>query len=201
MTQTDRELLEAFLAGDVAAFEALYTRRKGSTFSVIRKLLPAAEAEEVHQDVWLKVIEGKALPAADYFERWILQTARHAALDRCRRNRSQAQRTQDAERASPGYTEETCSDSLLARKLARVLDKLKPEQRQLILAQTIEGHSYAEIAGALGIPVQKVTSRLHEARRQCHRLLEPVRRELGIKPRRPPLEPSPEAQESSDRST
>jgi RNA polymerase sigma-70 factor (ECF subfamily) len=51
-----------------------------------------------------------------------------------------------------------------ARKLARVLDGLEPEQRALFSLYELENRPCSEIADVLGVPVGTVHSRLHAAR-------------------------------------
>lgn len=49
--------------------------------------------------------------------------------------------------------------------VARALDALPPAQRAVVVLVDLEESSYVEAAGALGVPVGTVMSRLHRARR------------------------------------
>ncbi len=49
-------------------------------------------------------------------------------------------------------------------ELARAIDLLPIEQREALLLVTVEGFSYAEAAGALGIPIGTLMSRLGRGR-------------------------------------
>ena len=74
---TDDELMAAFIVGDAAAMEALYLRYRQSIYSwLLRMTGNAAEAEDIYQDVWLKVIRS----ASDYrpgnFKAWLWQIVR-----------------------------------------------------------------------------------------------------------------------------
>jgi len=62
-----------------------------------------------------------------------------------------------AQRASQG-------DALLVRDLDRAITRLPAEQRAVLLLVTLEEMSYEQVAGALGIPIGTVMSRLSRAR-------------------------------------
>jgi RNA polymerase sigma-70 factor (ECF subfamily) len=55
-------------------------------------------------------------------------------------------------------------DALLVRDLDRAITRLPAEQRAVLLLVTLEEMSYEQVAGALGIPIGTVMSRLSRAR-------------------------------------
>jgi len=55
-------------------------------------------------------------------------------------------------------------DGLLVRDLDRAITRLPAEQRAVLLLVTLEEMSYEQVAGALGIPIGTVMSRLSRAR-------------------------------------
>jgi len=67
-------------------------------------------------------------------------------------------------------TERTDTDRYL--DLQNCLQRLPPEQRQVLLLVTVENLSYQDTAGALGIPVGTVMSRLNRARNRLYELME-----------------------------
>lgn len=58
------------------------------------------------------------------------------------------------------------------RDLARSLDALGEEQREVVLLVGLEGLSYAEVAKILDVPIGTVMSRLSRGRRQLRELIE-----------------------------
>jgi RNA polymerase sigma-70 factor (ECF subfamily) len=62
-------------------------------------------------------------------------------------------------------------DSLQLRDLKRAMEKLAPEQRQVILLVGLEGLAYEEVAVILGVPVGTVRSRLSRGRDQLRQLM------------------------------
>ena len=61
---------------------------------------------------------------------------------------------------------------LEARDLERMLRRLPPEQREVLLLVVLEDMSYDETATALGIPIGTVMSRLSRAREKLRALME-----------------------------
>ncbi|MFG5411192.1 sigma factor [Piscinibacter sakaiensis] len=56
---SDDALLQAWAAGDAAAFERLYARHQAGLYRFVRRLLGtplAAQADEVFQEAWLRVL-------------------------------------------------------------------------------------------------------------------------------------------------
>jgi len=62
-------------------------------------------------------------------------------------------------------------DRVELRDMARALDTLPPEQRQVLLLVALEGLKYDEVASVLGVPVGTVMSRLSRAREALRRHL------------------------------
>ena len=55
--------------------------------------------------------------------------------------------------------------SIELRDLARALDSLPEEQHRVVILVGLEGLTYEETAGVLGVPIGTVMSRLHRARK------------------------------------
>ena len=64
------------------------------------------------------------------------------------------------------------SDMLEVTDLAACLDRLPPEQREVLLLVSLESLNYTQVGKILGIPVGTVTSRLARARMRLRALLE-----------------------------
>jgi RNA polymerase sigma factor (sigma-70 family) len=62
--------------------------------------------------------------------------------------------------------------TVVAQAALGAFDRLKPEQRALLFAVTVEGLSYQQAADMLGLPIGTVMSRLSRARKALYELTE-----------------------------
>lgn len=76
----------AYAGGDAAAFEQLYGRHKGPVFRyVLRSVKGRGEAEELFQDVWMKVVEARSrYVARAKFTTWLYTIAHNRLVDHWR---------------------------------------------------------------------------------------------------------------------
>jgi RNA polymerase sigma-70 factor (ECF subfamily) len=66
----------------------------------------------------------------------------------------------------------TQTDRLEVRDLDRLLQRLPPEQREVLLLVSVEELSYQEVASSLGVPIGTVMSRLSRARERLSAVIE-----------------------------
>ncbi len=164
---TTAEVGEAFVAGREPALEECYRRWSASIFSfALRNLGSISEAEDVTQQVFVSAWQTRqsyrmsagALPA------WLFGIARHRIVDR-QRVRGRELRLVDAARRQAEVDGPTPGpDRLLDRiVLAGVIDQL-PHPRGTILRMAFyEGHTYAQIAARLELPLGTVKSHARRA--------------------------------------
>src|SRR4051812_36319002 len=84
----DEELMQRYGAGDAAAFEVLYRRHRGPLFRfLLRQAGHAGAAEELFQDVWMKVIDSRArYEVRARFTTWLYTIAHNRLIDHYRAN-------------------------------------------------------------------------------------------------------------------
>jgi RNA polymerase sigma-70 factor (ECF subfamily) len=130
-----------------------------------RYLKNQEEAEDVVQEVFLRVLKHKAQPAN--FRAWIYRIARNCSLDVIRAG---GRRRDDGELppASRVDAELTgCLTRLVRREqqaeLKRALAQLSEDHREVLHLRYTEGLSRQETAEVLGLPETLVKSRLYEA--------------------------------------
>lgn len=132
-------------------------------FSVaLRFLRDRAVAEEVAQDVFLKLYE--ALPGLDTDEHvrfWLRRVTCHRAIDESRRRKLRprlalAQVPEPAEKPKPG-------DPLLSDVLRRLVGALPDKARAVVIMRYQEDLEPAEIGRILGMPSSSVKSLLHRS--------------------------------------
>ncbi len=94
---------------------------------------------------------------------WMFGIMHNAFVDRLRSQRSRPE--DSAGDAVPELPERaTQADRLEVRDLDRLLQRLPHDQREVLLLVGVEELSCQEVAGALGVPVGAVMSRLSRAR-------------------------------------
>ena len=176
-TETDEALMLAWQAGDVAAFDRIYERHRGGVFRyLLRHCRDRATAEELHQDVWLKLIAARArFDAAARFTTWLYSVARNRMIDHWRRNaahrlvsldddgdgRGIGELLEDSDTAgNPQRAATVLQESAL---LVAALEALPAAQRDAFLLHLEGGLAVGEIAALTSTPAETVKSRLRYA--------------------------------------
>src|SRR4051812_44708757 len=79
----DEDLMLRYCAGDAAAFETLYRRHRGAIYRyVLRQCGNAASADELFQDVWLRVVNARiGYEATAKFTTWVYRIAHNRLMD------------------------------------------------------------------------------------------------------------------------
>ena len=165
----------AYGRGDAAAFETLYGRHKGAVFRfVLRSVKTRGEAEEIFQDVWMRVIEARARyePKAK-FTTWLYTIAHHRLVDHWRAKGlalvSLDEEGDDGhapvEPAAPPTAEpqRQAEARETLERLAAALAAMPPAQREVFLLHHEGGLGIAEIAAATGSAQEAAKSRLRYA--------------------------------------
>ncbi len=136
----------------------------------------AHDAEDLTQDVFVRVFRSLHRFQPGTFEGWLHRITTNLFLDSARRKqkiRFDGLADNSAERlASPLRTPgEVLDDADLDHDVAAALDALLPEFRAAVVLCDIEGLSYEEIASALDIKIGTVRSRIHRGRAQLREAL------------------------------
>jgi RNA polymerase sigma-70 factor (ECF subfamily) len=171
--ETDEALMLAYAGGDAAAFERLYARHKGPLFRyVLRSVKGRGEAEELYQDVWMKVIEarGRYVPKAK-FTTWLYTVAHNRLVDHWRaRGLTIVASTDDEDSAVPELAAAPSAEPHRVSEARETLERLAAALAALPLAQREafllhhEGDlTAAEIAAATGTNEEAAKSRLRYA--------------------------------------
>ncbi len=166
MEAPDEQLMLAYSQGDAGAFETLYARHRGRLFRfVLRSVKGRAAAEELFQEIWIRVIEARARyqPQAR-FTTWLFTIAHHRLVDHWRKRGLTlvALEEETVEGASADPADEAAARQSLAR-FAAALEGLPALQREAFLLHEEGGLSVAGIAEATGTNEDAAKSRLRYA--------------------------------------
>jgi RNA polymerase sigma-70 factor (ECF subfamily) len=146
--------------GDAAAFERIYRCHVGQVWSLARRLLGAANADDATQDVFLHA--WRKLPqyrATGSFGAWLMTLARNQMVTRLTRAPAEPV-VLEAASAPAGHT----PDPADALELDAALHRLPQGARQVLVLRHFAGCTHQEIARTLGIGVGTSKSQLHRAR-------------------------------------
>jgi RNA polymerase sigma-70 factor (ECF subfamily) len=166
MDSPDEELMLAYGDGDAAAFETLYARHRGGLFRfVLRAVKDRGIAEELFQEVWVRVIEAREryAPKARFIT-WLYTIAHNLLVDHWRKKGLSlvALDSDDVPNESANPARQAEARESLAR-LVHALESLPAAQREAFLLHQEGGLSVAEIAAATGTGEEAAKSRLRYA--------------------------------------
>ena len=166
MESPDEELMLAYGRGDAGAFETLYGRHRGGLFRfVLRAVKDRGVAEELYQEVWVRVIEarGRYAPKARFIT-WLYTIAHNLMVDHWRKKGLSlvALDGDDVPNESANPARQAEARESLGR-LIQALEALPAAQREAFLLHEEGGLSVAEIAAVTGSGEEAAKSRLRYA--------------------------------------
>jgi len=171
----DEELMNRYRDGDAHAFEVLYTRHKGPLYRyLLRQCGAAALAEELFQDVWMKLIGARArYEARAKFTTYLYHLAHNRLIDHYRRARAGVpisydddpdelliEQVADSELLEP---DNELDRRRLGQRLLTQIAALPGAQREAFLLREESGLSLEQIAEVTGVTAETAKSRLRYA--------------------------------------
>ena len=177
MKASEHELVERCRHGDETAFRELVDQYKGLVFALIaRSIANRARAEELAQDVFLKVHKG--LPffrGESKLSTWmyrivinVLSTERPELATASLDDRDD----EDRPRLQPAADDRAFGDLVMKDRLQKAIEQLPVQYQVLINGHYLKGMRYEDLAEALNMPMGTVKTHLHRAKRRLRHLLE-----------------------------
>lgn len=171
--------------GEVQAFDQLVERWHGPLWRfVVRMVQDPAVAEELMQDIWLRLLRGlPALRNPAKLVSWMFSIARRAVMDRLRRRYAEADWVSLEDDPADPASDPAADNELGLGQLEQLEQLEKVEQLQDAVAELalperetvtlfyLHELSLQEVAEVLEIPVGTVKSRLHRARGRLRQTL------------------------------
>ena len=186
--RADEALMRAFGRGEDRAFEALYSRHRAATYRYFLRHAGGdrATADELHQDLWLKVIGARErYEAQAKFSTWLYTLARHRMVDHWRSRHgvtlasledeatvAQAEQSAAAMRDGSDDPLNSTMDAEARRRLLTALADVPQLQRDAFLLHVEGGLPLEEIAGLTAVSAETVKSRLRYGYRRLRAALE-----------------------------
>lgn len=166
MDVSDNALMAQWQGGEYEAFETLYHRHKASLLRYFQRQVSGPVAEELFQDVWLKVINSRDgfRPTAT-FKTWLYTVAHNRLIDCYRRQQKQPESVPIAEEQLTSGTNPSNQSSTLQelQHLLVLIKKLPTDQRNVFLLREEAGFTLPEIAELTGHSLEATKSKLRYA--------------------------------------
>lgn len=163
------------MAEPSAGFQAIHDAYRPRILRYLTRLVGQAEAEDLTQDVLIKISNGLRRFRGDAsLSTWIYRIATNTALDRLR---CAAAAESDPDPAQENGSPEASAPSVeagvirgeMSRCVREFVDRLPDNYRTVIVLSEIEGFSNAEIGEITGLTLDTVKIRLHRARERLRR--------------------------------
>jgi RNA polymerase sigma-70 factor, ECF subfamily len=174
----EHELVERCRQGDETAFRELVEQYKNLVFALIARSVPnRSRAEELSQDVFLKVYRG--LPyfrgeskLSTWIYRIVINALSQERPDLATTSFDDTGRDDDRTREQPAADDRAFGDLVLRDRVQKAIERLPIQYQVLINGHYMKGMRYEELAAAMDLPMGTVKTHLHRAKRQLRHLLE-----------------------------
>jgi len=169
---SDEDLMLQYVAGDTVAFESLYTRHKGPIYRYMLRLCRnEAVAEELFQEVWMKLITAREkYVASAKFTTYLYKLAHNLYIDHYRKQSVRIVEDLsvevgdiESERGSASNPEHLTQINQTMDRLITLLETLPNEQKEVFLLREEAGMTIPEIAETIGVNNEAAKSRLRYA--------------------------------------
>ena len=178
----DHELLDRYRRGDADALGELVELYRRPLFSFILRMTEGREdAEEIFQEVWLRVIRHQHRYRAKSFKSWIFRITHNLVIDRARKRRPvvdlqgpdpDGEDPFESRVPDPGPApHENLTGRELGDRIAEAVRGLPEEQREVFLMRMEADLPFKEIARIQGTSVNTALGRMHYAVGRLRNLL------------------------------
>ena len=171
---SDQELVKNYINGDNSSFEVLLNRHKNRVFAFIMSKIKNKDlSEDIFQDTYVKVVnslqkgkyneEGKFLP-------WVMRIAHNLVIDHFRKQKKmQMIRSNndfdifDVIKDSKINADEKLIKDQIFSDLNSLIDKLPPDQKEVLKMRYYEELSFKKIAEHFDISINTALGRMRYA--------------------------------------
>lgn len=164
-----------WIEGDISSFSVLYDYYIDKIFRFIYFKVPPGEAEDLTEDVFVKVMEKKHTfdPTKSSFSTWIYTIARNTVIDFLRARKVTSELTDSLEdeddSVQPAFLTEK---SLEMQNLKIALETLAKDKQDMVILRFVDELSYQEIASILDKSEGSIRISMMRALRDLRSVLE-----------------------------
>ena len=179
--RSDELLVEESKKGNREAFSELVRRHQNAVYSLCyRTVGHPLEAEDLAQETFLRLYRAlRTFRRGARLRPWLHKIAVNVCLDALRKRKDTTLSLDELSEGSSlppspsGGTlpEEACLAGEAQARLQQALLQLPGDYRLVLVLRYVEELSYQEIAGALGVPLSTVETRIFRAKKLLGRIL------------------------------
>ncbi len=164
----------------MTGFEEVVSQQQRKVYSFARYFLGSTEeAEDVTQEVFLKLWHNWQRIELASVRSWLLRVTRNACFDRLRQRRSASRFIQrdtesqivESSPASDPDPEVQAQRAAFRRHVTAALQDLGEPYRSVLILREIQGLRYRDIGEILDMPLNTVRVNIHRGRRQLREAL------------------------------
>jgi RNA polymerase sigma-70 factor (ECF subfamily) len=165
--------------GDESAFREIVERYQSKVFSIIHGIVRQRnDVEDIAQQVFAKVYFSiRNFDFRSSLITWIYKITVNECFDYLRKKKVrklvyESDMSEDevrrVENTEPALDRTTRTDSTLARRdyIVKLMDRVSPEEKQLLVLKEVEGYSVEELAGMLKMNENTIKVKLFRARQK-----------------------------------
>ncbi len=160
--------------GNAAAIDRLVSKHGRSLMAYLcAHVQNRADAEEIFQDAWLKVIKRIDAFKGGCFKAWLTTIARNSLIDGVRKKKPAVSLDQEVgeglqmvdtiQDGSAKHPASRMEGEEKRRRIAAAVAALPEKQKEVFLLRTEQELSFAQIAEMLSIPLNTALGRMHYA--------------------------------------
>jgi RNA polymerase sigma-70 factor, ECF subfamily len=161
----DQTILQRIAAGDQLAIQDCLDNYSNLLWSLAKKFTRTAEdaedaVQEIFIDLWQHAERFDPTKASEIT--FVALVARRRLIDRLRKLTRQPnfQAIDDVTISCPKSSEKQMHVALDATRVTRIINKFRPDQKQIINLAIYEGMTHSEIANVMGLPLGTVKTNI-----------------------------------------
>jgi RNA polymerase sigma-70 factor, ECF subfamily len=164
--RSNNDLIKLLKKGDICAFDAVYERYCKRMYGfVIRYIKQEEDAEEIVQEVFLKIWESrKKIDTYSSFDSFIFTIAYNTTISLLRKRVNEKKYLEHLQLRQQITNADEIIDEIhfkqIKEQLKSTLNQLTPRQREIFLLSREEGFTHEEIAKRLNISTNTVKNHL-----------------------------------------
>lgn len=181
---SDQVLLKSYLAGNKSAISQLIERHTNRVRDYIRMMVKDKDvADDILQETFIKAV--RVIDAGKYSDKgkflsWILRIAHNQVIDYYRANKNARMINEsDAGYDVLGtlrYSERTIEDEMMSEQVEeqvrQLIERLAPEQREVVKLRYYEGLNFKEIAEQTNVGINTALGRMRYALIHLRKMIE-----------------------------